>query len=59
MKFKYYGLNKLTGQLAWYDSWSNQNTLPVLVSISANTLQKGQIWPTLIAETKFGAYLLP
>ena len=58
LKFRYYGLNKRTGELAWYDKWLNQDTLPILVSISAELSGKNQYWPTLIAETKYGAYLL-
>ena len=59
LRFQYYGLNKRTGELAWYDSWLNQDTLPIKVSISAELSNKRYNWPKLIAETKYGAYILP
>lgn len=59
IKFQYYGFNSLTGEQAWYDSWDGQNTLPLLVSISAESIDSSKQWPTLIVETKFGGYVLP
>ena len=57
--FQYFGYNKFTGEQAWYSSWENQNTLPLLVSISAESIDRNKHWPNLIVETKFGGYVLP
>jgi len=59
LKFNYYGLNRLTGELAWFDAWLNQDVLPLLVSISVEYAGEKQTWPTLIVETKYGSYSLP
>ena len=59
LEFKYYGTNPRTGELVWHDSWLKRETLPLKVSISAKTSSKSFNWPLLIAETKYGGYLLP
>ena len=59
IEFQYFGLSQRTGALRWYDNWVNQSALPSRVSISVETFDDKQKWPLLIAETKFGSYLLP
>ena len=59
IKFEYYGLNQRTGELSWYDSWLNQSALPSRVAISVESFEDSESWPPLIAETKYGGYILP
>lgn len=59
LKFNYYGPTGLTGGLVWHDAWLNRDVLPLLVSISIEFADEKQTWPTLIVETKYGAYSLP
>lgn len=59
IKFEYYGLNLRTGELRWYKNWLNQSVLPSRVLISVESFDGEQAWPTLIAETKYGSYILP
>lgn len=56
IKFKYYGVSKRTRERAWFNSWIQQDELPSLISIDIEPEDSLQIWPTLIAETKFGVY---
>ncbi len=59
IKFQYYGLNQRTGALSWYNNWLGQTALPSRVSISIETFDRIDSWPPLIAETKYGSYILP
>ena len=59
IKFEYYGLNQRTGELNWFKSWLNQSALPSRVSIYVESFEDEQVWPPLIAETKYGSYILP
>jgi len=59
IEFQYFGLSRRTGALRWHNNWVNQSALPSRVSISVETFDGKKQWPLLIAETKFGSYLLP
>ncbi len=58
LTFQYYGINRKTGKLAWYDTWLEQDTLPLKISIAAELSNDKYEWPILIADTKFGTYIL-
>lgn len=59
IKFEYYGLNQRTGVFAWYSNWLNQSALPSRVSITVESFEDSVAWPPLVAETRYGGYVLP